>query len=82
MTVKMVGLDGLDHLGIDEFNNLYWKGEKIVTVTMIDLPTWVDTAVGFGGWAAVVVAVLMALNYLELKPRWPWSRSSREGGQT
>ena len=81
MTVKMVGLDGLDHLGIDEFNSLYWKGEKIVTVTMIDLPTWVDTAVGFGGWAAVGVFVLMALNYLELKPRWPWSKISPKGDQ-
>ncbi len=79
MTVEKIGLDDLDNLGIDEFNRLYWKGERIVTMTMIDLPTWVDMAIGFGGWAAVVVAAIMFLNYLELKPRWPWSKNLSKG---
>ena len=72
MTVKKIGLDGLDSLGIDEFNRLYWNGERIVTEAMIDLPTWVD-------WAIGLAAVAVVLSYLDLKPRWPWSKNSSKG---
>ena len=57
MAVKTIGQDGLDDLGIDEFNRLYWKGERVVTETMIDLPAWVDFAVGAAAVATVVIVL-------------------------
>ena len=55
---RKIGMDDLDNLGIDDFNRLYWKGERIVTDMMIDLPAWVDIAVGVAAIAAVVHVVM------------------------
>ena len=76
MALTTITLENLNNFQVDDGNRLYWMGEGIVTMTMIDLPTWVDTAVGFGAWAAVVVAIIMLLNYLDLKPSWPWAKGA------
>jgi|GEM_PF-4976408 hypothetical protein len=68
MAVKTIGQDGLDDLGIDEFNRLYWKGERVVTETMIDLPAWVDFAVGAAAVATVVIVLIQVLKYFGIEP--------------
>lgn len=57
-TPKPLGLDGLDNLGIDEFNRLYWKGELLATKTMIMLPDWINIALGT---AAVLGSIHIAI---------------------
>ncbi len=81
-TPEKIGMEGLDNLGIDEFNHLYWKGEKIITEAMFDFPTWVDYALGFGAIAGGLAALVTVLRYLDIRPQWPWSRGSTQGGQT
>ena len=69
MAVETVGMDRLDYLGIDELNRLYWKGELIVTESTLVLPTWVDWAVGAAGVATVVIALILGLEYFNIRPR-------------
>ena len=47
-TIQILSPDGQDQLGIDEFNRLYWKGEQIVTSSMIHFPTWIYLVLAVG----------------------------------
>ena len=69
MAVKPVGMDGLDNLGVDELNRLYWKGELLVMESTLVLPTWVDWAIGAAGVATVVMALILGLEYFGIRPR-------------
>lgn len=80
MTVKPISLEGLENLGIDEFNRLYWKGERIATEAMIEFPTWVDWAVGL---AAVATFLHFSFSFAERGYLWWTKIKSREKcGQT
>ena len=67
---KIINLETLSNLSVDEANRLYWKGELVVTQSMIDLPTWVDIAVGAAAIAGVIhVAMNVADRFGWLPPR-------------
>lgn len=67
-TPKRIGLDGLDNLGIDEFNRLYWKGELIITKSMIVLPTWINIALGVAAVLGAIHIAIMILDRFRLLP--------------
>lgn len=75
--LERIGVDVRSKLQIDaDTGQLYWDGQRVITDMMIDLPTWVDIAVG-------AAAIVMVLQYLGLKPRrWPWVKGKPIDRQT
>ena len=59
-TIRNLSLDGMDPLGIDEFNRLYWHGEPIVTATMLHLPSWVEKVVATAAILTAAMAIITA----------------------
>ena len=75
-----ITLEQLARLSIDETNRLYWDDEKIITQTMIDLPTWVDIAVGIAAIAGTVAVVIRVLEYFGIRPSGKQSATSQTSG--
>lgn len=62
-TPKMIGLDQLDRLGIDENNKLYWDGKPLVTEERIVLARWVNAAIILGAISTLALAAIEALRF-------------------
>ena len=78
LEIISITLDNLDNLGVDKFNHLYWKGEKIVTETMINFPTWVGIAIGAAAIAAIInIGIKIADRFGWLPPPRNWPRAGQ-----
>lgn len=71
--LEKISFENLGNLSVDDVNRLYWKGEQIATTAMIELPTWVNYAVGI----AAVVTTAHVLTQLSIA--WfGWPRIARK----
>ena len=60
MARKTIGLEQLDGFSIDdETNQLYWRGNSVVTVT--SLPLWVQISALAGGLGTAVSAAVAVI---------------------
>jgi hypothetical protein len=67
-------LEDFDRMTPGEDGALYWNGERIVTEVFLQLPTWVDVAVGVAAAATVVmflVSVAERLGWIKPRPQAP-----------
>lgn len=53
-------------LGIDEKNQLYWNGDKIVTEQRVTLNQWVNFAIIAGGISTTIIAMITLLSYFKV----------------
>ena len=55
--VQSISFEGLDHLGVGDDGQLYWRGQKVKTASNIEL----TTEQGIGAWLLIASAVVLAL---------------------
>lgn len=55
--VRVLSIEGMDNLGVDDAGQLYWKGEKIKTASQVEL----TTEQGWGAWILILSAAVLAL---------------------
>ena len=55
--VRSISWEGIDHLGVGEDGQLYWKGKKLRTASSFEL----TTEQGIGAWLLIGSAVVLAL---------------------
>ncbi|WP_297812872.1 hypothetical protein [uncultured Methylophaga sp.] len=61
--IKSITIDELDHLGIDEDNNLYWHGKPVHIKQKIELESWLNIAIISGAISTVVIAIIEVLRF-------------------
>ena len=70
MARKRITVDDLERMEIDtETGQLFWDGRLVITELILGMPTWAEIAVG-------VAAIAVVLNYLDIKPKWPWAKKA------
>lgn len=54
--IRPITLNELDHLGLDDEQRLYWKGQPVVTRQQVRLEAWVNVALVVGALSTAVIA--------------------------
>ena len=63
--ISPIGIDSLDHLGVDQGGSLYWKGKQVRTVNRLKLNYWQNAIAVAVAIATIVQAVTAVLSLMK-----------------